>query len=115
VVVLAELRVFRVIVDAWDLTLAIVVGNDEDEALVTNTIYSVEVEVSVVVDGDLEALGPKLDSVLALRHNGVLAVVRENGLDQRGLGGERFESGFHVVRVSFNIINQLLRQGNQTH
>jgi hypothetical protein len=69
--------------------LAIVVGNDEDEALVTNTIYSVEVEVSVVVNGDLEALGAKLDSVLALRHNGVLALVRENGLDQRGLGGER--------------------------
>jgi hypothetical protein len=87
--VVTEIRVFRVIVNAWDLTLAIEVGNDEDEGLVTNTIYSVEVEVSVVVDGDLEAVGAKLDRVLALRHNGVLAVVRENGLDQRGLGGER--------------------------
>jgi hypothetical protein len=92
VVVLVKLRVFRVVVDARNLTMAVVVWEDEDDSLATNAIHTPKVEVSVVVDGDLEAVAAKLYNVLALRHNGIVAEVREDGQDLRGL-----ESGGHVV------------------
>ena len=92
VVVLVKLRVFRVVVDARNLTMAVVVGEDEDDALATKIIHTLKEEVSVVVDGDLEAVAAKLYSVLALGHDGVEAVVREDGADLR-----RVESGFHEV------------------
>ena len=90
-VVLVELRVFRVVVDPWDLAMAVVVREDEDDAHLATGIHRPEVEVGVVVDGDLEAVAAKLYSVLALGHNGIVAVVREDGLDLRGL-----ESGEHA-------------------
>jgi len=68
-VVLVELRVFRVVVDPWDLTMAVVVRDDEDDAHLTTGIHRPEVEVG----------------------NGIVAVVREDGLDLRGL-----ESGEHA-------------------
>ena len=85
-VVLVEPRVFKVVV-----AMAVVVREDEDEALLTTGIHSVEVEVSVVVDDDLEAVAAWHYSVLALRHDGVV-VVGEDGKDLW-----RLEGGVHEV------------------
>jgi hypothetical protein len=49
-VVLVELRIFRVVVDALHLTIAIVVREDEDDAPIVAGIHRAEVEVSVVMD-----------------------------------------------------------------
>ena len=72
--------------------MAVQVFKDEDEAKVTIGIHRTEVEVGVVLYSDREAAVAKHYFILALRHNGFLAVVTEDGKDQRGC-----ESGSHVV------------------
>jgi hypothetical protein len=67
-VVLVELRIFRVVVDALHLTIAIVVREDEDDSRITIAIHRLEVEVRVVMDDDLEAVTAKQDTVLAFWH-----------------------------------------------
>ena len=67
-VVLVELRISRVIVDARHLTIAVVVREDEDDSRITIAIHRVEEEVRVVMDGDLEAVTAKQDTVLAFWH-----------------------------------------------
>jgi hypothetical protein len=77
--------------------MAIAVRDEEDDSEVVALIHRVEAEVRVVVDNDLEAVAAFHDTELVPGHNGVGAVVREDGLDLRGLGIERGASGLHVV------------------
>ena len=91
-VVFMEQRVIRVIIDIGKHVTAVVVREDEDEAKVTIGIHRTEVEVGVVLDSDHEAAVAKHYFILVLRHNGFVAVVTEDGKDQRGC-----ESGSHVV------------------
>ena len=67
-VFLVELRICRVIVDARHLTIAVVVGEDEDDSQITIAIHRLEVEVRLFMDDDLEAVTAKQDTVLAFWH-----------------------------------------------
>jgi hypothetical protein len=91
-VVLVEQRVIKVIVDPGKHVTAVEVLKDEDEAKVTIVIHRTEEEVGVVLDSDREAAVTRHYFILVLRHNSFVAVVTEDGKDQRGC-----ERGSHVV------------------
>jgi hypothetical protein len=84
-VVLVELRICRVIVDARHLIIAVVVRDDEDEAEVAIRVHRLEVEMSTSVDSNHEAVCAKQHLILISRYESLVAIVREDAKDKRRL------------------------------
>ncbi len=84
-VVLVELRICRVIVDARHLTIAVVVWEDEDEAEVAIRVHRLEVEMSISVDSNHEAVCAEQHLILISRYESLVAIVREDAKDKRRL------------------------------
>ena len=66
------------LVGIFVLIITVVVREDKDGTYFTAGIHKAVVEVSVAMDGDLEAAVAKQNIELVFRHNGIAAVVRED-------------------------------------